>query len=37
VAHDAAVTAQTGDKDTEDLVHEKKLHGDETSIADRML
>jgi hypothetical protein len=37
VAHGAAVTAQTVDKGTEDLAHEKKLHGDETNIADKRL
>jgi hypothetical protein len=37
VAHGAAVVAQTGDRDIKDLVHEKKLHGDGTSSAGRML
>jgi hypothetical protein len=37
VAHDAATAAQTADKDTGDLVHEKKLHEVGTSNADRML
>lgn len=37
MAHDAAAAAQIGDKDTKGLVHEKKLHGDGTNNAGRML
>jgi hypothetical protein len=37
VAHDAVVAAQTADRDTGDLAHEKKLREDGTSNADRML
>jgi len=37
VAHDAAEVAQTGDRDIRDLAREKRLRGDETSSAGRML